>query len=118
MFSPVMITPWPFKGPFFPLAICYGSKRDILFSFSYPSSNNDIVPFKRGLYISVPCLLQHWERPSFLSSPYSVCDDKLWALMAVFIHRFFIVFYLYFQLDWTGLDWTGLDWPPSPCPIL
>lgn len=61
------------------------------------------MPFKRCLYIAVPCLLQHWEGPSFLSSTYSVCDDKLCALMAVFIHKFFNIFYLYFQLDWTGL---------------
>jgi len=117
-----MITPWPFKGPFFPLAICCGSKSDILFRFPCPPINNDIVPFKSGHYFSIPCLLQHWEGPSFLSSLYSVCDDKLWALMALFIHRIFNVFYLYFQLDWTGLHLLAqscdASWSPSSCPHL
>lgn len=95
---------------FFPLAICYVSKRYILFSFPCPSNNNDPVTFKRVLYIFVPCLLHHWEGPSFLSSPYSVCDDKLWALMTVFIHRFYSHFLFIFPV--------GLDSPSSPCPIL
>jgi len=60
MFPPVMIISWPLKGPFFShLPSALVPKRDIIFSFQFSSINSDIVAFKRGLYVSVPCLLQH-----------------------------------------------------------
>lgn len=100
------------KDLFFPRAICYVSKRDILFSFPCPSNNIVIVTFKRWLYIFIPCQLQHWEGPSFLSSPYSVCDDKFWALMAVFFIHFF-TFSIYLS-GWTGQAFISLPNPVVP----